>query len=137
MVVFASLALLPPTLLIYITGYNNQSKAVEMSEKDSALNSASQPVADGEPAKRKPGRPKSSPHDAATQKRVNMQRHRAAKRDENEVRVEVYLPKVWHDRLLSEGANLREVGLEAFALWFEKRDLPTGKGDGSTPKKAA
>ena len=108
-----------------------------MSEIKPALKPALEPVADGEPAKRQRGRPKSSPHDLATQKKLNMQRHRAAKQQEKAVRVEVYLPKAWHEQLLSEGANLREVGLEAFALWFKKRGLPADKADGSTPGEAA
>ena len=108
-----------------------------MSKKNLVLTSASEPITDETSAKRKRGRPKTSPLDLSTQKRVNMQRHRAAKREGNEVRVEVYLPKAWHDRLLREGANLREVGLEAFALWFEKKEISTQTADGPLPNKDA
>ena len=108
-----------------------------MNEKDSSQILANEAVADAEPAKRKPGRPRSSPYDLATQKRLNNQRFRQTKREGNQIAVEVYLPKAWHDRLLREGASLREVAVEAFALWFEKKGLPTDTGDGLTPKEEA
>ena len=57
-----------------------------------------------------------------------MQRYRNAKREGEEVPVEIYLPKAWHDWLVGEkNANLREVAVEAFALWLEKKGFPTRK----------
>ncbi len=54
-----------------------------------------------------------------------MQRYRNAKREGEEVPVEVYLPKAWHEWLNNvKGANLREVAVEAFALWLKKNGYP-------------
>ena len=81
-----------------------------------------------EPPTPKRGRPKTSPHDLATQRKLNLQRHRQAKRDENQVPVEIYLPREWHDWLVNvREANLREVALEAFAAWLEKKGFPAQK----------
>ena len=76
----------------------------------------------------KRGRPKTSPHDLATQRKLNLQRHRQAKRDENQVPVEIYLPQEWHDWLVNvRGANLREVAVEAFAAWLEKERVSSAE----------
>ena len=54
-----------------------------------------------------------------------MQRYRDAKREGEEVTVEVYLPKAWHEWLTNvKAANLREVAVEAFALWLTKHGYP-------------
>ncbi len=96
-----------------------------MSKKDVPSNSAAEGVASGGPAKRKPGRPRTSPHDLATQKKLNLQRYREAKREENEVRVDIYLPRAWHDWVVNlPGVNLRAAALEAFTLWLEKKGFP-------------
>ena len=63
-----------------------------------------------------------SPHDRTTQKRLSVQRYRQAKREGEEVPVEIYLPRTWHDWLVnSQGVNLREVAVEAFADWMSKK----------------
>ena len=39
--------------------------------------------------------------------------------------VEVYLPKAWHEWLTDvKAVNLREVAVEAFALWLKKHGYP-------------
>ena len=59
-----------------------------------------------------------------------MQRYRDAKREGEEVPVEVYLPKAWHEWLTNmKAANLREVAVEAFGLWLKKHGYPA---DGAT-----
>ena len=105
---------------------NNQRKKTGKEEKNAVLSTAAEPVAEGNPAKSKRGRPKSSPHDSATQNRLRVQRYRDAKREGEEVPVEVYLPKAWHEWLTNvKAANLREVAMEAFGLWLEKHGYPT------------
>ncbi len=99
-----------------------------MGKKNPPSFPASEAVTNEESARPKRGRPKTSPHDLATQRKLNLQRHRQAKRDENQVPVEIYLPKEWHDWLVNvEGANLREVAVEAFAAWLEKKGFPACK----------
>lgn len=74
------------------------------------------------------GRPKTSPYDLATQRKLNSQRHRQAKRESNEVPVEIYLPREWHDWLVNvKKANLREVAVEAFGAWLDKIGFSTRK----------
>ena len=85
-------------------------------------------LTDESPDKPKRGRPKTSPHDLATQRKINSQRHRQAKRAGNEVPVEIYLPREWHDWLVNvDRANLREAALEAFAALLEKKGFPGQK----------
>lgn len=104
---------------------NNQPKKEGESENLSALPSANEPVAEDTSVKPKRGRPKTSPHDPATQHRLRMQRYRDAKREGEEVAVEVYLPKAWHHWLTDvKAANMREVAVEAFALWLKKNGYP-------------
>ncbi len=96
-----------------------------MDEKKDHQTPNSEAVAPDASPKPKRGRPKVSPHDRATQKRISVQRYREAKRNENEVALEVYLPGDWHDWLVNvKGANLREVAVEAFALWLKKHGYP-------------
>ncbi len=46
-------------------------------------------------------------------------------KEDDAVRADIYLPKAWHDWLVSEkNANLREVAVEAFALWLKKHGYP-------------
>ena len=105
---------------------NNQTKKGGKKEKNTELSPVVEPVAAGDAAKGKRGRPKTSPHDSTTQNRLRVQRYRDAKREGEEVPVEVYLPKAWHDWLTSvKAANLREVAVEAFGLWLKKHDYPT------------
>ena len=114
---------------------NNQPKKGGKTEKNTALSAAAEPVAGNEPAKSKRGRPKSSPHDSATQNRLRVQRYRDAKREGEEVPVEVYLPKAWHEWLTNvKAANLREVAVEAFGLWLKKHGYPAG---GTTKPESA
>ena len=83
---------------------------------------AKEALQDDHPDKPRRGRPKTSPYDLATQRKLNSQRHRQAKRVGNEVPVEIYLPREWHDWLLNvQRANLREVAIEAFAAWMKER----------------
>lgn len=104
---------------------NNQQKSDENTKNVSTHLSDGEPVKDGHPVKRKRGRPKTSPHDTATQNRIRVQRHRQAMKDEEAVRVDIYLPKAWHDWLVNvKDANLREVGVEAFALWLKNQGYP-------------
>lgn len=92
---------------------------------------APETVANAEPLKPKRGRPKTSPHDLATQRKLNLQRHRQAKRDENQVPVEIYLPREWHDWLVNvREVNLREVAVEAFADWMKKKGFPSQETSG-------
>ena len=104
---------------------NNQQKSGEKVQNIPPHLTDVEPVKDGHPMKRKRGRPKTSPHDAATQNRIRVQRHRQAMKEEDAVRVDIYLPKAWHDWLINvKDANLREVGVEAFALWLNKQGFP-------------
>ena len=113
---------------------NNQQKKGDSEKKILPFSSANEEVAETVLPKPKRGRPKSSPHDAATQNRIRVQRHRQAKREEDAVPVEIYLPKAWHDWLLNvQGANLREVALEAFSLWLQKKGFPVA----DTPKRSS
>ncbi len=99
-----------------------------MGKKNPLLVPASETVINEEPTKPKRGRPKTSPHDLATQRKLNLQRHRQAKRDENQVPVEIYLPREWHDWLVNvQEENLREVAVEAFADWMKKKGFPAQK----------
>ncbi len=95
-----------------------------MERKKAPPATAAEAVPETPPIKRKRGRPKSSPYDLATQKKLNNRRYRQARREDNEIAVEIYLPKAWHEWLVSEGATLREVAVEAFAAWLEKRGFP-------------
>ena len=105
---------------------NNQRKTAGKAEKNAVFSTATEPVTDDNPVKSKRGRPKSSPHDSATQNRLRVQRYRDAKREGEEVPVEVYLPKAWHEWLTNvKAANLREVAVEAFGLWLKKHGYPT------------
>ena len=46
-------------------------------------------------------------------------------KEDDAVRADIYLPKAWHDWLVGEkNANLREVAVEAFALWLKKHGYP-------------
>ena len=109
---------------------NNQPKKRDKEEKNTALSAAAEPVAGNELAKSKRGRPKSSPHDSATQNRLRVQRYRDAKREGEEVPVEVYLPKAWHEWLTNvKAANLREVAVEAFSLWLKKHGYAADVSD--------
>ncbi len=104
---------------------NNQPKKGGKSEKKAAFSPVNKPVAGNDSAKGKRGRPKSSPHDSATQNRLRVQRYRDAKKEGEEVAVEVYLPKAWHHWLTDvKAANMREVAVEAFALWLKKNGYP-------------
>ena len=104
---------------------NNQPKKGGKSEKNAAFSPVAVPVAENDPAKGKRGRPKSSPHDSATQNRLRVQRYRDAKKEGEEVPVEIYLPKAWHHWLTDvKTANMREVAVEAFALWLKKNGYP-------------
>lgn len=104
---------------------NKQPKNEGKSENFSALPPANEPLTEDTPTKPKRGRPKTSPHDPATQHRLRMQRYRDAKREGEEVPVEVYLPKAWHEWLTDvKAVNLREVAVEAFALWLKKHGYP-------------
>ncbi|MBE7156903.1 MAG: hypothetical protein INR62_00450 [Rhodospirillales bacterium] len=104
---------------------NNQQKREVKDEKISAVFPVGEAVAAEGTAKSKRGRPKTSPHDSATQNRLRVQRYRDAKREGEEVPVEVYLPKAWHEWLTNvKAANLREVAVEAFALWLKKNGYP-------------
>ena len=104
---------------------NNHGKKRESAENISPFSVEQEPVKPGEPPKRKRGRPKTSPHDSATQNRLRVQRHRDAMKEDEAVRVDAYLPKAWHDWLLNvKGANLREVAVEAFGLWLKKHGYP-------------
>ena len=99
-----------------------------MGKKNPLTTSAPEAVTNEEPPKPKRGRPKTSPHDLATQRKLNLQRHRQAKRDENQVPVEIYLPRKWHDWLVNvQEANLREVAVEAFADWMKKKGFSSQK----------
>ncbi len=98
-----------------------------MAEKKSRPTSVPEAATNELQTKPKRGRPKTSPYDLATQRKLNLQRHRQAKRDENQVPVEIYLPKEWHDWLVnSQGVNLREVAVEAFADWMKKKGFSAG-----------
>ena len=104
---------------------NNQQKSGDNTKNVSPHSPEGEPVRDGHPVKRKRGRPKISPHDAATQNRIRVQRHRQAMKEEDAVRLDIYLPKAWHDWLINvKDANLREAGVEAFALWLKKQGCP-------------
>ena len=104
---------------------NNQEKSGEMGKKISSHLAEIEPVESSDPTKRKRGRPKTSPHDTATQNRIRVQRHRQAMKEDDAVRADIYLPKAWHDWLVGEkNANLREVAVEAFALWLKKNGYP-------------
>ena len=93
-----------------------------MDKKNPTSIPASEAVTNEALPKPKRGRPKTSPHDLATQRKLNLQRHRQAKRDENQVPVEIYLPREWHDWLVNiQEANLRKVAVEAFADWMKKK----------------
>ena len=93
-----------------------------MHKKDGHLSSSVEAVSEESAPKPKRGRPKVSPHDRTTQKRLSVQRYRQAKREGEEVPVEIYLPKTWHDWLVnSRGVNLREAAVEAFADWMKKK----------------
>ena len=99
-----------------------------MGKKNPPSIPASEAVTNEEAQKPKRGRPKTSPHDLATQRKLNLQRHRQAKRDENQVPVEIYLPREWHDWLVNvQEANLREVAVEAFADWMRKKGFSSQK----------
>ena len=80
---------------------NNQQKSGDNTKNVSPHSPEGEPVRDGHPVKRKRGRPKISPHDAATQNRIRVQRHRQAMKEEDAVRLDIYLPKVWHDWLIN------------------------------------
>ncbi len=102
-----------------------------MGKKNPPSIPASEAVTNEEPPKPKRGRPKTSPHDLATQRKLNLQRHRQAKRDENQVPVEIYLPREWHDWLVNvQEANLREVAVEAFADWMKKKGFTSQETSG-------
>ena len=117
---------------------NNQPKKEGKKKKDTAVSPALEPVASGDAAKGKRGRPKSSPHDSATQNRLRVQRYRDAKRDGEEVPVEVYLPKAWHEWLTDvKAVNLREVAVEAFALWLKTHGYPADVTSKSSSAKDA
>ena len=104
---------------------NNQPKKRGKSEKNAAFLPVAEPVAGNDSTKGKRGRPKSSPHDSATQNRLRVQRYRDAKKEGEEVAVEVYLPKAWHHWLTDvKAANMREVAVEAFALWLKEHGYP-------------
>ena len=46
-------------------------------------------------------------------------------KEDDAVRADIYLPKAWHDWLIGEkNVNLREVAVEAFALWLKKNGYP-------------
>ena len=109
---------------------NNQRKRGGKNEKIAAVSPVGEPIETESAAKGKRGRPKSSPHDSATQNRLRVQRYRDAKREGEEVPVEVYLPKAWHEWLTKvKSVNLREVAVEAFGLWLKKHGYPA---DGAT-----
>ena len=72
-----------------------------MSIKNPTSKAVHETVTNGEPAKPKRGRLKTSPHDLVTQRKLNLQRHRQAKREGNEIAVEIYLPREWHDWLVN------------------------------------
>ena len=72
---------------------NNQQKRGEKTEESAAVSPVVESVATEGAPKGKRGRPKISPHDSATQTRLRVQRYRDAKREGEEVAVEVYLPK--------------------------------------------
>ena len=102
-----------------------------MDEKNGRLVPPDKPLTEAEPPTRKRGRPKVSTHDRTTQKRLSVQRYRQAKRESEEVPVEIYLPKEWHDWLInSQGVNLREAAVEAFADWMKKKGFIAGKSAG-------
>ncbi len=104
---------------------NNQQKRGVKDGKIAAVSPADESVAAEGAARGKRGRPKTSPHDSITQNRLRVQRYRDAKREGEEVPVEVYLPKAWHEWLTNvKAANLREVAVEAFALWLKKHGYP-------------
>lgn len=104
---------------------DNQPKNVDKKKNKPAFTPVSELLASNEPEKGKRGRPKISPHDSATQNRLRVQRYRDAKREGEEVPVEVYLPKAWHEWLTNvKAANLREVAVEAFGLWLKKHGYP-------------
>lgn len=115
---------------------NNQQKRDESGKEILPLSPVVEKVI--EPIKAKRGRPKSSPHDSATQNRIRVQRHRQAKREEDAVPVEIYLPKAWHEWLLNvKGANLREVAVEAFALWLKQHGYPADVANTKTSTEDA
>ncbi len=117
---------------------NNQPKKGGESKETPAFSPAKEPVAATAVSKPKRGRPKTSPHDPATQHRLRMQRYRDAKREGEEVPVEVYLPKAWHEWLTNvKAANLREVAVEAFALWLKKHGYPADVSVKPDPTKDA
>lgn len=104
---------------------NNQQKRAGKSRENPALSPAGETVASAPPIQPKRGRPKSSPHDPATQNRLRVQRYRDAKKEEEEIPLEIYLPKAWHGWLTHhKRANLRKVAVEAFALWLAKEGYP-------------
>ena len=109
---------------------NNQRKKGGKNEKTAAVSFVGESVASEGAAKGKRGRPKTSPHDPATQNRLRVQRYRDAKREGEAVPVEVYLPKAWHEWLTNvKAANLREVAVEAFSLWLKKHGYPADVSD--------
>ncbi|MBE7157167.1 MAG: hypothetical protein INR62_01805 [Rhodospirillales bacterium] len=114
-----------------------RSKSAEKSQDSSALPPVAQSPGGAASNKPKRGRPKVSPLDSATQNRLRVQRHREAKRQGEEVQVEIYLPKAWHRWIVeTAGANLREVGIEAFALWLKSKGYRVGAvSKGATPSK--
>ncbi len=57
-------------------------------------------------------------------------------KEDDAVRADIYLPKAWHDWLVGEkNVNLREVAVEAFALWLKKHDYPAGVSVKPDPAK--
>ena len=73
------------------------------------------------PAKRGPGRPKTSKLTPAEQARERVRRHREKKREAGRVAVELWIKTDWRDAILARGQTLQESADEAFAMLMAKR----------------
>ena len=73
------------------------------------------------PAKRGPGRPKTSDLTPAEQARERVRRHREKKRDAGRVALEIWIKAEWRDFILARGRTIQEFADEAFALLVAKR----------------
>ena len=73
------------------------------------------------PAKRGPGRPKTSKLTPPEQARERVRRHREKKREAGRVAVELWIKTEWRDTILASGQTLQESADEAFALLMAKQ----------------
>ena len=73
------------------------------------------------PAKRGPGRPKTSDLVPAEQARERVRRHREKKREEGRVALEIWIKAAWRDTIIASGRTIQDFADEAFALLMAKR----------------